>query len=354
MSLILRRFLSTAILCAMLVCTALSPLSVKTYAETVTGNSSGFIGTEAASIKLPSQDPAASLRDRKEGAGINKDAVQEGKLILTNGKYRYIRSNGEYLKNGWRTIGSKSYYFNSKGDTLKGLHKVGSHYYIFSSKGYAKKGWIKYKGHYYYGSHRKKGRLLTSWLTVDGKRYFIGVNKLYRFTGFAIISYKPYYFNGKGVLQTANQVVNGQKLVFNSDGTVHSYGGVVFGKTISSLPTLSKGQQVVNYAVQFVGNPYKWGGSSLTKGCDCSGFVMKVYEHFGIQLPHYDAWIRKRGQAVKGGLANARPGDVICYDGHVAIYMGGGRIVHAADYKYGICIWNNAAYRKILSIRRFF
>jgi cell wall-associated NlpC family hydrolase len=80
---------------------------------------------------------------------------------------------------------------------------------------------------------------------------------------------------------------------------------------------------------------------------------MAVYARFGISLPHYDAWIRQRGRAVNG-LANAQPGDVICYDGHVAIYMGGGRIVHAADYKYGICIWNNAAFRRILSIRRFF
>ena len=118
-----------------------------------------------------------------------------------------------------------------------------------------------------------------------------------------------------------------------------------------TLPVLNR--EVVNFAVQFVGCPYKWGGSSLTNGCDCSGFVMKVYEHFGVQLPHYDAWIRQRGRAING-LANAQPGDVICYDGHVAIYMGGGRIVHAADYKYGICIWNNAAFRRILSIRRFF
>ena len=125
--------------------------------------------------------------------------------------------------------------------------------------------------------------------------------------------------------------------------------GASYGKRYGS----GKGQQVVDYAVQFVGNPYKWGGSSLTNGCDCSGFVMAVYAHFGITLPHYDAWIRKCGTEVHG-LANARPGDVICYDGHVAIYMGGNRIVHAADYKYGICIWNNAAYRKILSIRRFF
>ena len=112
------------------------------------------------------------------------------------------------------------------------------------------------------------------------------------------------------------------------------------------------GVAVAEFAVQFVGNPYVWGGSSLTNGADCSGFVMKVYEQFGVALPHSSSADRKQGYAVSG-LENAQPGDLICYSGHVAIYIGNGQIVHASNAKDGIKI-SNADYRKILAIRRIF
>lgn len=112
------------------------------------------------------------------------------------------------------------------------------------------------------------------------------------------------------------------------------------------------GAAVVEYAVQFVGNPYVYGGTSLTEGADCSGFVMKVYEQFGVSLPHSSSADRKQGYAVDG-LENAKPGDLICYSGHVAIYMGDGMIVHASNAKDGIKI-SKASYRKILAVRRIF
>ena len=113
------------------------------------------------------------------------------------------------------------------------------------------------------------------------------------------------------------------------------------------------GVAVAEYAIQFVGNPYVWGGESLTEGADCSGFVMKVYEEFGVSLPHYSGADRRQGYAVKGGLKNAQPGDLICYSGHVALYIGDGKIVHAASEKSGIKI-GKANYRTILAIRRIF
>lgn len=112
------------------------------------------------------------------------------------------------------------------------------------------------------------------------------------------------------------------------------------------------GIEVANYACQFVGNPYKWGGTSLTEGADCSGFVMSVYANFGVELPHSSAADREVGYEV-GSLAEAIPGDIICYSGHVAIYIGNGQIVHASTEKTGI-ITSNADYRKILCIRRIF
>lgn len=112
------------------------------------------------------------------------------------------------------------------------------------------------------------------------------------------------------------------------------------------------GTAVAEYALQFVGNPYVYGGTSLTNGADCSGFVMSVYANFGVSLPHSSASDRTQGYAVSG-LENAQPGDLICYSGHVALYIGNGQIVHASNKKTGIIV-SQANYRKILAIRRIF
>ncbi len=112
------------------------------------------------------------------------------------------------------------------------------------------------------------------------------------------------------------------------------------------------GQSVASYACQFVGNPYVYGGTSLTNGADCSGFVMSVYANFGVNLPHSSSGDRSVGTAVDG-LANAQPGDIICYSGHVAIYIGNGQIVHASTAKTGIKI-SDVNYRTPLGVRRIF
>lgn len=119
------------------------------------------------------------------------------------------------------------------------------------------------------------------------------------------------------------------------------------GSSVSYNPT---GQSVVNYACQFVGNPYVWGGTSLTNGADCSGFIMSVYAKFGVSLPHFSGAMAGCGRGVS--YSEAMPGDIICYAGHVAIYMGGGQIVHASNAKDGIKISGNAAYRPIVAVRR--
>ena len=108
---------------------------------------------------------------------------------------------------------------------------------------------------------------------------------------------------------------------------------------------------VVSFASQFIGNPYVYGGVSLTHGADCSGFVMSVYSHFGISLPHSSDAMAGVGSRVSGGLANALPGDIIVYDGHVGIYLGSGRLLSAQNSRKGITI-NSASYKAIESIRR--
>lgn len=121
--------------------------------------------------------------------------------------------------------------------------------------------------------------------------------------------------------------------------------------TVEVAGDSEKGREVAEYAVQFVGNSYEWGGTSLTKGADCSGFVKSVYEHFDISLPHSAVEDREQGLDIEN-LENAEPGDLICYDNpsHVAIYIGAGKIVHSYP-EIGVCI-SEAEYDKIVAIRR--
>lgn len=125
--------------------------------------------------------------------------------------------------------------------------------------------------------------------------------------------------------------------------------GSLTGSANPSYKTNVNGQDVVNYACQFVGNPYVYGGTSLTNGCDCSYFVKACFGHYGISLPRTSYLQRSAGQAVS--YSNAKAGDIICYAGHVAIYMGNGRIVHAASKSQGIC-YGTATYRTIVAVRR--
>lgn len=114
--------------------------------------------------------------------------------------------------------------------------------------------------------------------------------------------------------------------------------------------TYNKGQTVASFAQRFVGNPYVWGGTNLNKGADCSGFVKSVYKSFGYNLPRSSSSQRSAGRKVS--YSNKQPGDLICYSGHIAIYIGNGKIVHASSRKTGIKISPKANYRKVLSVRR--
>lgn len=109
------------------------------------------------------------------------------------------------------------------------------------------------------------------------------------------------------------------------------------------------GQAVVDYAMQFVGNPYVWGGTSLTNGADCSGFVQAVYANFGVAMPRTSSAMRSAGTEVS--YSEAVPGDVVCYDGHVGIYVGNGQIVNAIDEAHGIGV-SSATYANIITVRR--
>lgn len=139
-----------------------------------------------------------------------------------------------------------------------------------------------------------------------------------------------------------------------ANGNVGTNNGASTGNTSASssnsASSTNLGRQIADYAVQFLGNPYVYGGTSLTNGADCSGFVQSVYKHFGISLPRTSGEQGKAGRAVEG-IGNAKPGDLVWYSGHIGIYIGNGKVVHASNPKNGIII-SEATYRTILGVRR--
>ena len=137
----------------------------------------------------------------------------------------------------------------------------------------------------------------------------------------------------------------------NTSGSTNSSssGNVDSASIISGAQGSASGKEIANYACKFVGNPYVSGGTSLTNGADCSGFTYAVYQAFGYSIPRTSTAQRSAGRGVT--YAEAQPGDIICYAGHVAIYLGGGRIVHASTPATGIK-YGTATYREILAVRR--
>lgn len=122
------------------------------------------------------------------------------------------------------------------------------------------------------------------------------------------------------------------------------------GSTVGS--TVSNGQAVVDYARQFLGNPYVYGGTSLTNGADCSGFVQSVYKAFGVSLPRNSTAQRGAGYAVS--LSDIQPGDLVCYSGHIGIYAGNNTLIHASNERTGITTTSPVTYRPIIAVRRIF
>ena len=173
--------------------------------------------------------------------------------------------------------------------------------------------------------------------------------------------------NGDVVYDENGNVIDPDEILTEDNGSSEDDGEVEYdeyGNVIDSDNTVDpdeyessgsssgsgSGSSVVDFATQFVGNPYVWGGTSLTNGADCSGFVQSVYANFGVSLPRTSYEQQNAGTEVS--YADAQPGDLICYGGHVAIYMGDGKIVHASNSRDGIKISNDATYRTILSVRR--
>lgn len=255
----------------------------------------------------------------------------------------------------------------NQGDAMTVLEKDGKWYKVeYSGKtGYVKKDFIDFQYNVYVSGSKVNMRnkahteskilkRLNTGATItlleqEGAWYKVRSGKK---TGYI---HSEYISFTEPVVETVTVTSNGTSSSPGTSRTSKTSGSTASSKSSgssnSSSSSSSLGQSIVNYAKQFLGNPYVYGGTSLTNGADCSGFVQSVYAHFGISLPRTSTAQRSAGYSV-GSLSNAKPGDLICYYGHVGIYIGDNAIIHASNEKSGIKITYNAAYRKIAAIRR--
>lgn len=321
--------------------------------------------------------------------------------VTTGGKRYWLSKYGTVQKKRW--LWSKKYYASSSGAVLKGLNKVGKYLYYFNTSTGAKltsslktvsgatyyfqsngtaatNKWVKIKSKYYYfqsngrmarntwvgkyyvnsdGVRSAKKEVTTGWVTTDAKKYYFDSNGN-MLTGLQTISGQTYYFSNTGIMMTGIQSIGTKKYYFYSDGkmatsvtlvvgskqyTINA-SGVVTAETSIKVTGNTKGAQIVNFALQYVGNPYVYGGTSLTKGADCSGFTYTVFKNFGInllrvaddQMKGPSASLIKQGykKAVVVDISSIQAGDLIFYGSgnyasHVGIYMGNGKIVHASN-----------------------
>lgn len=151
----------------------------------------------------------------------------------------------------------------------------------------------------------------------------------------------------KRLIQQDQQKINQLQAAQNAANA--TYAATDYSKVIDNASGSDLGKQVARFACQYIGNPYVAGGTSLTNGADCSGFTYRVYQEFGYSIPRTSYQQRSAGTGVS--YEEAQPGDLICYEGHVALYIGGGLIVHASSAKTGIKV-SKAQYRTILAVRR--
>ncbi len=314
-------------------------------------------------------------------------------------KYSYYASSDGHLLQGLQTIKGNIYYFNKKTARMAMSKKVtvdGATYYFKSNGKAVKSAWRKISGKYYYfdangkmavstiadgyqvsasGERLAKVDTYSGWKTVDGSKYYYTSGKMA--TGWTTISGSTYYFSETGVMATGIQSIDNKKYYFYPTGilavnvtlavgskqyTINT-SGVVTAETNISVTGTSKGAQIAKYALNFVGNKYVYGGTSLTNGADCSGFVMSVFANYNIKLLRVADDQRKGPgssliasgyqKAVKVSSGSILPGDLVFYGSsnyasHVGIYIGNGKIVHASNsqpYPAGgikISAWNYA------------
>lgn len=298
-------------------------------------DSKNYFASASGALLKGLQNINGSLYYFKTSSG--KKLVKKKKTINSN--TYYFTKTGAAAKDTWVKIGSKYYYFQSNCTMAKNTW-IGSYYVDLNGVRTNQKkvtGWQTVSGKKYY--YNKKGKMVTGWKSISGSKYYFDKSTGAMLTGLQTISNKKYYFYPDGRLATSITIAVGLKQY-----TINASGDITGEKSIK-ISGNSTGAKIVNYALQYVGNPYVWGGTSLTNGADCSGFVQTVFAHFGIKLLRVaddqmkgpsDAISKEYTRPVVVDMSSMQPGDLIFYGtsnyaSHVAIYMGNGQIVHASN-----------------------
>ena len=336
--------------------------------------------------------------------GIKNGKLKTGK-IKTAGKIYYTNSKGVVYHNKIFKEGGKKYYAQEDCTLAKGLTKIGNNYYFFHRKSgkmlkkvkkkvsgrvyyFQKNGkaardkWVKIKGKYYYfhedgtmavnetigeyyvgsdGARLKKVQK-NAVNKIKGKYYLLDKDgKSYK-NCWVTIGDNKYYAGADGAALIGLQTIGGYKYYFAKNGVMEKDTMVVVGKTvyvvnkkgrITKTTTGNIGAAIAAYGQKFVGNPYVYGGTSLTKGADCSGFALALHAHFGIKLLRVSddqmhgpsAAMQKQGYKKGTVIKDSQllPGDLIFYgssnySSHTAVYIGNNKVVHAANTRMGIII----------------
>ena len=314
----------------------------------------------------------------------SKGVVYHNKIFKESGKKYYAQDDCTLAK-GLTKIGNNYYFFHRKnGRMLKKVKKkVNGKYYFFQKSGKAARDkWVKIKGKYYYfledgtmavnqtigeyyvgsdGARLKKVQK-NSVNKIKGKYYLIDGNGKSYTNCWVTIGSKTYYAGADGAALIGLQTIGEYKYYFASNGVMETDTMVLVGKTvyvinkkgrITKTTTDNIGAAIAAYGQKFVGNPYVYGGTSLTNGADCSGFALALHAHFGIKLLRVSddqmkgpsAAMQKQGYK-KGTVikdSNLLPGDLIFYgsanySSHTAVYIGNHKVVHAANTRMGIII----------------
>ena len=266
---------------------------------------------------------------------VNKNGYRTGKTRATGlwtkkNKTYYLDSNYQIVKSQWVKSGSKYYYVNEKGLVVYNQW-VGSYYVGETGARVTSQKMTIGDNTYYFKSDGSKATGITN---LNGKTYLFDRNGI-MVTGWYNNSVATFYF-----LPTTGEMVKNQVMII--DNVYYSFDGngyMTDDDTINS--NLALGAKIAAYATQFIGNPYVYGGTSLTNGADCSGFTMSVMSHFGIKIPRtadqqaigYDGTTTKYATAKVVSINNIQPGDLVFYYqpiSHVGIYIGNGLIVHAS------------------------
>lgn len=295
----------------------------------------------------------------------------------SNGKRYYVNSSGKRVKNKWFKVG-KYYYYADKNGVVQKEKWIGDCY--VKSNYRRASGLLKIKKKTYY-FNPYDGRKATGWQTIKNNRYYFKSNGVMVAGGWKTIDGERYYFKSSGAAVTGWQTIGGSRYYFGSDGKMAKNTTLTMDGTTYTFDANgnssdeSMGEKIVSYAKKFLGNPYVYGGNNLKTGVDCSGFTQQVLAYFGIYIRRTadEQRVGGKGSYTITNYGNVKltngtkitktslmkPGDLIfygtkkpAYAGHVAIYIGGGKIIHAATEDTGIIV-SKYNYQPPIAVRRY-